>query len=171
MPAALRMQIAEQVRTAIIFGLLRPGQKLPSHREMADRLGLSTATVRDALQELHDAGLIEKRTGQGLFVAADLTVEPEIGALPRLARLQGMRNAAAAYRAGLQGEAEERARRAGAFAPQVVHHGGKGPLRLERQWVGARFRQAVRQAIHAGLTLQEVDDMYRAAVEWEMRPR
>lgn len=171
MPACLRTQIAEQIRCAIWFGLVPPGQRLPSQRELSQRLGVSTKTIADAFRELQQLGLVEARSGQGMIVAPGLPAGGDVGALPGLANLQGMRHAAAAYRAGLQGEAEERARRAGGFIPQVARDGGTGPLRRERLWVGARFRQAVRQALRAGLTLEGVEELFRAAVEWEVRPR
>jgi DNA-binding FadR family transcriptional regulator len=47
----------------------RPGDKLPSEREFAERLGLSRTAVREAVKRLNQKGLIRSSVGRGLFVA------------------------------------------------------------------------------------------------------
>ena len=61
----LRRRIAEAVET----GVLRPGQSLPSEREMAQLTGLSRVTVRRAVQALVQARALVRRRGSGTFVA------------------------------------------------------------------------------------------------------
>jgi DNA-binding FadR family transcriptional regulator len=64
--------IADQIRTAIITGKLREGERLPPERELAEQFGVSRVTVRDALRALEAMGLIEVRVGArgGAFVTA-----------------------------------------------------------------------------------------------------
>jgi DNA-binding FadR family transcriptional regulator len=62
--------IAEQIRTAIVTGRLREGQRLSPERELAEQFGVSRVTVRDALRSLEAMGLLEVRVGArgGAFV-------------------------------------------------------------------------------------------------------
>lgn len=50
-------QVAEQLREAILSGVLKPGTELPSERELADRFGVARTTVREALRALQAQGL------------------------------------------------------------------------------------------------------------------
>jgi DNA-binding FadR family transcriptional regulator len=62
--------IADQIRSAIVGGRLRQGERLPPERELAEQFGVSRVTVRDALRALEAMGLIEVRVGArgGAFV-------------------------------------------------------------------------------------------------------
>jgi GntR family transcriptional regulator, transcriptional repressor for pyruvate dehydrogenase complex len=64
--------IVEQVRNLIHKGRLRPGQRLPSERDLAERFGVSRVTVRDALRSLETMGLVDIRVGAagGAFITA-----------------------------------------------------------------------------------------------------
>jgi DNA-binding GntR family transcriptional regulator len=61
-------QAADYVAAAIASGGLEPGQKLPAERDLADEWGIAYLTVRRAMQELRDRGLIISRVGKGTFV-------------------------------------------------------------------------------------------------------
>lgn len=68
-PAApLFAQLRERLRSHILSGGLAAGAKLPSEAELEAQHGVSRITVRQALAELHAAGLIEKVNGKGSFV-------------------------------------------------------------------------------------------------------
>jgi GntR family transcriptional regulator len=61
-------RIADSLAAEIAAGRLAAGQQIPSERAIAAELGASRMTVRQALRELADRGLIEARVGQGTFV-------------------------------------------------------------------------------------------------------
>lgn len=63
-------QIADQIRQAIAGGLLRPGDRLPSVRELAVSLTINPNTAARAYQELEKDGLIETARGKGVFVSS-----------------------------------------------------------------------------------------------------
>lgn len=64
--------VVRQIKSAIHSGELRPGDSLPSERDLTGRLGVSRVTVRDALRTLEATGLVEIRVGArgGAFVTA-----------------------------------------------------------------------------------------------------
>lgn len=64
--------LVRQVKQAIRSGTLRPGDALPSERELTERLGVSRVTIRDALRTLEATGLLDIRVGArgGAFVTA-----------------------------------------------------------------------------------------------------
>lgn len=68
-PVSFYQQIYEGYRAAIIDGRLRPGDRLPATRELADDLGLSRTPVLDAFARLRAEGYLDGRVGAGTFVA------------------------------------------------------------------------------------------------------
>lgn len=58
------------LRDLLARGHYQPGDRLPSERELAEGLGLSRPTLREAIRRLTEAGLLEARQGSGTFVAA-----------------------------------------------------------------------------------------------------
>ena len=62
--------IVDQIKTLIRTNRLRPGDRLPSERELCERMGVSRVTVREALRILEAGGLVEIRVGArgGAFV-------------------------------------------------------------------------------------------------------
>jgi GntR family transcriptional repressor for pyruvate dehydrogenase complex len=60
--------IVRQLESLILEGVLRPGERLPPERELAAQLQVSRPSVREALQRLEAAGLVETRHGGGTFV-------------------------------------------------------------------------------------------------------
>jgi GntR family transcriptional repressor for pyruvate dehydrogenase complex len=64
----LYTQVADQIEQLIAGESLRPGDKLPGEREMADRMGVSRTVVREAIRVLGVRGLIVVKTGCGTYV-------------------------------------------------------------------------------------------------------
>ena len=63
-------QIGWALQTRISDGTLRPGERLPGLRELADATGVNANTARSVYQRLEHAGLLDSRHGTGTFVAA-----------------------------------------------------------------------------------------------------
>ncbi len=69
-PRRLYRQIADQIAQLIASGEYRPGARLPAERDLAISLGVSRASVREAIISLEMGGLVEVRVGSGIFVTA-----------------------------------------------------------------------------------------------------
>jgi GntR family transcriptional regulator, transcriptional repressor for pyruvate dehydrogenase complex len=61
-------EVFDQIKTAILDGRLRPGDKLPTERELISQLRVSRLPIREALKLLANMGLIETRQGGGSYV-------------------------------------------------------------------------------------------------------
>lgn len=97
-------QIASYFRERIRSGELAPGTRLPSEAELMDTTGVARMTVRRALSELQDEGLVEARHGRGVFVRS----------LPSVVRVGASRFSR-----------EQRESTTGAFAAEVQRMGLK----------------------------------------------
>ena len=62
------VQIANRLRVAIATGDMKPGEALPSVRNLASSIRVNPATVVQAYRELETAGVVESRQGAGTFV-------------------------------------------------------------------------------------------------------
>ena len=72
-PVGMVELVVRRLGEAIGTGALRPGERLPSEKELAPRLGVSVMTLRQALHALREAGYIETRRGRsgGNYVCMD----------------------------------------------------------------------------------------------------
>ncbi len=69
LPVPLGLQLRGLVEYGIACGEFRPGDRLPSVRDLAGEAGVAPMTVSQVYRELKDAGLIEGRAGSGTFVS------------------------------------------------------------------------------------------------------
>ncbi len=67
----LYVRVARRISELITSGEVRPGDKLPSERDLAEMLKVSRPSVREAMIALEVSGLIEVRTGSGIYVRED----------------------------------------------------------------------------------------------------
>jgi DNA-binding FadR family transcriptional regulator len=67
-PLALKERVIRQLTRLIEGGALKPGDQLPSERELSEELQVSRGTVREAVQFLQALGLVEIRHGSGTFI-------------------------------------------------------------------------------------------------------
>jgi GntR family transcriptional regulator len=70
------LQLVQQVRQAIRLGILRPGDQLPTVKEVVASLTINPNTVLHAYRELDHEGLVEGRRGVGTFVSASRPAVP-----------------------------------------------------------------------------------------------
>jgi DNA-binding GntR family transcriptional regulator len=68
-------QVADALRAEISSGRYRPGDRFPTHGEVATAYRVALGTVKRAYAELQDQGLIVTRQGQGSFVRATNAAE------------------------------------------------------------------------------------------------
>ena len=78
-PARLPELLAQQLQQLILEGGFKPGARLPSERELAQRFAVSRPSLRAAMQKLEEQGLLVRRQGGGSYVAepvAEALAEP-----------------------------------------------------------------------------------------------
>ena len=78
----LREQLTTQIKLAILSQDLKPGEKLPSTRELARRFHIHANTVSAAYRELAQQGWVEMRAGSGIYVrifTSDVALESQLG--------------------------------------------------------------------------------------------
>jgi len=91
----LHIQARQHLLTLIEEGIYQPGQQLPSESDLAAQLGISRPTLREALFNLEQEGVIVRKHGVGTFVApaCDRRVQgglERLESVPALAKRQGM---------------------------------------------------------------------------------
>jgi len=152
-PRTIADQVAWQLRRLINSGEYKPGDRIPSERELAATLGVGRPAVREALRELKAQGLlVVGRGAQGTNVAklpapsfAD-TVTPLLGSgAERMAELMEIRTAVEIEAAGLA------ARRATMEDLNRMSNVGSGPGRPLSADDDVAFHAAIAQATHNAL--------------------
>ncbi|MFJ7206182.1 GntR family transcriptional regulator [Streptomyces sp. NPDC098789] len=96
---ATYLQIVHQAKQALRLGLLAPGDKLPTAREVVEATAINPNTVLKAYRELEREGLVEGRRGLGTFVTKGLGSSGGAGSPYRPALVAWI---AEAHRAGLE---------------------------------------------------------------------
>ncbi|MEV8456420.1 GntR family transcriptional regulator [Streptomyces sp. NPDC052095] len=96
---ATYLQIVQQTKQALRLGLLKPGDRLPTAREVVEATAINPNTVLKAYRELEREGLVEGRRGLGTFVtrglggaaaADDAPLRAELASWTRRARAAGL---------------------------------------------------------------------------------
>lgn len=65
------LQVVDQVRRAVAIGVLKPGEQLPTVKQLSSDLVVNPATVSRALRELEHLGIIQSLPGRGAYVRTD----------------------------------------------------------------------------------------------------
>ena len=74
----LYVRVARRIADLVSSGEVSPGDKLPSERDLAEMLKVSRPSVREAMIALEVSGLIEVRTGSGIYVADQSREQPAV---------------------------------------------------------------------------------------------
>ncbi len=91
---ALYQQIQENIIALIESGLLKTGDALPAERQLSEAYGVTRMTLRRAVDELVQKGVLERRQGAGTFVTANHSVQsftPTVTGFSQRMREAGMR--------------------------------------------------------------------------------
>ncbi len=164
----LSQAVVRQVEQLILRGILRPGERLPAERELAERLAVSRPSLRDAIAQLQDHGLLTAKPGAGVYVADVLG-----GAFsPALVDLFSRHDEAVfdylSFRRDLEGLAAERAARLGSDTDleviqtifnkmEAAHQKRIGD---EEAQLDAQFHMAIIEASHNVVMLHMMRSMY-----------
>lgn len=168
-PEKLSTSVVRQIELLILRGILRPGERLPSERELADRLGVSRPSLREAVAELQERGLLASRAGSGIFVA-DVLGSAFSEALVKL--FSSHEEAVfdyVAFRRDMEGLAAERAAKYGSetdlkvinaiFNKMVAAHAKRNPA--DEAMLDADFHLAIIEASHNVVMLHMMRSMYQ----------
>lgn len=161
-------QIIAQLREHVAAAELKAGDRLPSERELADRLGVSRASIKQAIVVLEVQGLVEIRHGGGTYLRGDsLSTEPIAALVERRRRLPDVLDA----REALEGKLAElaAARRTEEDLAEI-----DAALEAMRRQVEAgtlgedgdrRFHAAVTAAAHSGLLAEFMHEIAEQIAE------
>ena len=88
---ALSEKIIAQISDALVSGELKPGDRLPPERELAEQFGVSRTVIRDAVKTLAGRGILHVKHGAGIFVStSEENAIGRLGALSDILPLQGV---------------------------------------------------------------------------------
>jgi GntR family transcriptional regulator, transcriptional repressor for pyruvate dehydrogenase complex len=169
----LAASIVRQIELLILRGILRPGERLPSERELSERMDFSRPSLREAVAELHARGLLVTRPGSGIYV------DEGVGASypPALMRLFSTHAEAVfdyiAFRRDIEGIAVERAARTGSdtdlkvvdavFRKMEAAQARRQPE--EEAALDAEFHMAIIEASHNVVMLHMMRGMFDLLAE------
>ncbi len=164
-PEKLSTSVVRQIELLILRGILRPGERLPSERELSERLGVSRPSLRHAVSILQDQGLITSRAGSGIYVAEVLGSAFS----PALTRLFATHDEAVfdylSFRRDIEALAAERAARLGSDSDlQVIQAIFDKMARArtpdEDANLDAQFHSAIIEASHNVVMLHMMRSMF-----------
>lgn len=164
----LSQSVVRQIELLILRGILRPAERLPAERELSERLGVSRPSLRDAIADLQDRGLLVSRPGAGVFVADVLGSAFS----PALIDLFAAHDEAVfdyiAFRRDLEALAAERAARLGTesdlkviasiFGRMEAAHQKRNPT--DEAQLDAEFHLAIIEASHNVVMLHMMRSMF-----------
>ena len=167
-PEKLSASVVKQIEQLILRGVLSPGERLPAERELAERLGVSRPSLRDALGDLQARGLLVSKAGSGVFVADVLGSAFS----PALIQLFATHDEAVfdylSFRRDMEGLAAERAARFGSdYDLQVIQAifdkmeaAGNPAVSEEAAKLDAQFHSAIMDASHNVIMLHMMRSMF-----------
>ena len=156
-------KVAEQIQRLIRDGLLKPGDKLPPERELAETFQVSRSSLRDAIRVLELMGMVEARQGEGTVVrepSGEAVASPLTAALlqqrefvSELLELRGMIEPTLAARAATHADADDLAHLGDILRRQKEKVDG-GELAIEED---SEFHYSIARASNNKVVLRVVD--------------
>ncbi len=169
----LASAVVRQIENLIVQGVLRPGERLPSERELSERLAVSRPSLREAVAELQEAGLLCTRAGAGIFVADVLGSAFSPALIQLFARNEQAVFDYLAFRRDLEGMAADRAARLGSdtdlkvidtlFQRMETAHAKRNPA--DEAALDAQFHMAIVEASHNIIMLHMMRAMFELLAE------
>ncbi|MEO0381236.1 MAG: GntR family transcriptional regulator, partial [Pseudomonadota bacterium] len=168
-PEKLSAAVVRQIEQLILRGVLRPGERLPPERELAERMNVSRPSLRDAIGALQDSGLLTARPGAGIYVADVLGS----AFAPALTELFARHDEAVfdylSFRRDLEGLAAERAARLASDTDLAVVDAVFEKMKAahpkrnsdEEARLDAQFHMAIIEASHNVVMLHMMRSMYQ----------
>ncbi|QJQ96808.1 MULTISPECIES: GntR family transcriptional regulator [Halomonadaceae] len=160
--------ITERLEAMILEGSLKPGQRLPPERELAERFGVSRPSLREAIQKLAARGLVSSRQGGGTYVSSELNTRHGDPLLEMLARhgefhldLLEFRDAMegiSAYYAALRSTPADKALLLERFEELEACFAGRNPA-LEAK-ADAAFHLAIAESAHNVMLLHTIRGIF-----------
>jgi GntR family transcriptional repressor for pyruvate dehydrogenase complex len=167
-PERLSQAVSRQIEGLILRGILRAGERLPSERDLAERLDVSRPSLREAIADLCDRGLLETRPGSGLYVAEVLGSAFSPALIALFSSHPEALFDAIAFRRDMEGLAAERAARHASDTDLLVvdaafrrldqAQSGRGAE--EEADLDAAFHMAIIEAGHNVVLLHMMRSMY-----------
>lgn len=164
----LSHSVVRQIEQLILRGILRPGERLPSERDMADKLGVSRPSLRDAIADLSERGLLTARPGAGVYVADVLGSAFSEALIQLFATHEEAVFDYIAFRRDMEGLAAERAARLGSETDLKVidtilrkmeaAHQKRDPS--DEAQLDAEFHMAIIEASHNVIMLHMLRSMF-----------
>ena len=164
----LSSAVVRQIEELILRGILRPGERLPAERELAERLGVSRPSLRDAVAQLQSAGLLSTKAGAGIYVADVLGSAFSPALVDLFARHEEAVFDYLSFRRDMEGLAAERAARLGSdtdlavvaavFAKMESAHDARSSE--QEAQLDAQFHLAIIEASHNVVMLHMMRSMY-----------
>ncbi|MEY4697337.1 MAG: hypothetical protein RIT14_1765 [Pseudomonadota bacterium] len=164
----LSQSVVRQIELLILRGILRPGERLPSERELAERMEVSRPSLREAVADLQARGLLVARPNAGIYVAEVLGSAFSPALVELFSRHEEAVFDYIAFRRDMEGLAAERAARLGSDTDLAVidailqkmeaAHGKRDPS--DEAALDAEFHMAIIEASHNVVMLHMLRSMF-----------
>lgn len=164
----LSQGVIRQIELLILRGILRPGERLPPERDLAERMDVSRPSLREALADLQDRGLLIARPNAGVYVAEVLGSAFSPALVDLFSRHEEAVIDYIAFRRDMEGLAAERAARlasdtdlqviAAIFTRMEAAHQKRDPS--DEAALDAQFHMAIIEASHNVVMLHMMRSMF-----------
>jgi GntR family transcriptional repressor for pyruvate dehydrogenase complex len=168
-PERLASAVVRQIEQLILRGVLRPGERLPSERELSEKMGVSRPSLREAVADLQVRGLLETRAGSGIYVSDVLSSAFSRALIGLFANHDEAVFDYLSFRRDMEGLAAERAANSGTDADLAVidqifrqmeaAHAKRNPADEAR--LDADFHLAIIEAAHNVIMLHMMRALYQ----------